>query len=637
MEPLNPEKKQDVPVKLSFPPSFFEDEVRDGFFVPETMKRFWAGHLTVLAEIDRICEKHGIRWWAAFGTLLGTVRHKGFIPWDDDIDIVMFRPDLDRFLEVAKEELPDYIGIRDVQTQPEYDGLCVRVTSTFLDEGHLEHFHGSLYTANVDVFALDNVYEEPETERERMRRLGIVCSAGAYFQPGAFGEGGKAHTRAELEPEKAEVAVRHVEELTGTRLNRKRYLFGQLLQQVIKLFRACPDENSREVVLFMDNEWFWKKEREWFRDTVRLPFEHITMPVCVDYEKELTAEYGDWHVKIRGGGHGEVAFAEQEAYMREKTGKNMFRYTYLPDDLHTPRVASLREQALSIVKILGEAHGQSGQLLAAGDADSVRQLLASCQTLAIRLGELLERRISGESPVIRALEAYCEAVFYCHERPDADTLQKVTAAFSPVDTEVRQMLAHREIVFLPVRASWWQTMEPVYRAALEEENTEVYVICVPWQERGENGGETGIWHDERELFPAEIQLTSPEAYDIAARCPDAVVTQFPYGGLYRPVGVDSLYHASSLRNLTEQLIYVPCYDADTPADNDVTARNTLRYLIEQPSVVFADQVVVATEGMRQLYVGVMTEIAGEDTRPVWESRLRVADNLKYMKIFLQKP
>ena len=91
---------------MRFSNSYFEDEVRDGFYVPGMVKRAWAAQLEVLEDVDRVCKKHGIRYFADWGTLLGAVRHGGFIPWDDDLDICMKRQDYTRFLEIAPKELP---------------------------------------------------------------------------------------------------------------------------------------------------------------------------------------------------------------------------------------------------------------------------------------------------------------------------------------------------------------------------------------------------------------------------------------------------------------------------------------------------------------------------------------------------
>lgn len=84
--------------RLIFPDEYFKTEVRDGFAVNELMKRTLAAQLEVLNKIIGICEKYGLAYYAYWGTLLGAVRHKGYIPWDDDLDIAMKREDYIRFL-----------------------------------------------------------------------------------------------------------------------------------------------------------------------------------------------------------------------------------------------------------------------------------------------------------------------------------------------------------------------------------------------------------------------------------------------------------------------------------------------------------------------------------------------------------
>ena len=85
------------------------DEMRSGFLVTSHRKKLWNAQIGLINEFARICQKYNLRWFAIGGTLLGAARHKGFIPWDDDIDVVMFRPDYSKFQKVAMKEIkPPY-------------------------------------------------------------------------------------------------------------------------------------------------------------------------------------------------------------------------------------------------------------------------------------------------------------------------------------------------------------------------------------------------------------------------------------------------------------------------------------------------------------------------------------------------
>lgn len=81
---------------MEFASNFFEKEVREGFEVPEMMKRAWAAQMEVLQVVADVCDKNGIQYFADWGTLLGAVRHKGFIPWGDDIDICLRREEYNK-------------------------------------------------------------------------------------------------------------------------------------------------------------------------------------------------------------------------------------------------------------------------------------------------------------------------------------------------------------------------------------------------------------------------------------------------------------------------------------------------------------------------------------------------------------
>ncbi len=100
--------------------------------------------LSILEEIDRICQKHQIGYWLDGGTLLGAVRHGGFIPWDDDIDIAMRQEDLDRFISIAPTELREGLFLQTPQNEPQSKEPIVKVRDL-----------NSFYVEGADNFAAD--------------------------------------------------------------------------------------------------------------------------------------------------------------------------------------------------------------------------------------------------------------------------------------------------------------------------------------------------------------------------------------------------------------------------------------------------------------------------------------------------
>ena len=131
--------------------------------------------VTILEEIDRICRKHGIAYWIDSGTLLGAVRHGGFIPWDDDIDIAMTAADLERFKQVAPTELPSTLILQTPETVPESKEPIVKVRD--LDSFYVEP--GDDFSANypkglfVDIFPF---VDYPTVSRPWAKRVARMLS-----------------------------------------------------------------------------------------------------------------------------------------------------------------------------------------------------------------------------------------------------------------------------------------------------------------------------------------------------------------------------------------------------------------------------------------------------------------------------
>lgn len=137
--------------------------------------------LRILEAIDEVCRKHGIAYWIEGGTLLGAMRHGGFIPWDDDLDISMLRKDYDRFISVAANELPTDLFLQTRQTDPEFTHReCkVRDLNSYIadgDDDNNRHYEKGIF---VDVFPYD---EGPSHCKRIMGKVArSICIADVNF------------------------------------------------------------------------------------------------------------------------------------------------------------------------------------------------------------------------------------------------------------------------------------------------------------------------------------------------------------------------------------------------------------------------------------------------------------------------
>ena len=165
---------------MRFPKSFFEEETRDNFVITPMMKRAWAAELEVLDVIRVVCDKHDIPWYAMYGTLLGAIRHKGFIPWDDDIDICMTRDDYMRFLKVAPQSLPDGFVISGIygdsprlwEANNEPQGRVIADELKFTLPEYMNYFHAFPYLRiGVDIFPIDNLPSDPQKQLELSKKI----------------------------------------------------------------------------------------------------------------------------------------------------------------------------------------------------------------------------------------------------------------------------------------------------------------------------------------------------------------------------------------------------------------------------------------------------------------------------------
>lgn len=159
--------------KLAFdaPESFIREEIRSGYRITAEMKKVWAVQLNLLAELQRVCGKYGLHFWLDSGSLLGAVRHKGYIPWDDDIDVIMFREEYDRLVEVAQKEFLAPFIFQTAYTEQNFVRGHAQMrnmeTTAIIPIEINKKFNQGIF---IDIFVLDGVCDNQETiDRQKER------------------------------------------------------------------------------------------------------------------------------------------------------------------------------------------------------------------------------------------------------------------------------------------------------------------------------------------------------------------------------------------------------------------------------------------------------------------------------------
>lgn len=285
----------------------------DGHYVRPMMQRVWEAQLDVVRAIDMICRKHSLTWFAAWGTLLGAVRHKGYIPWDDDIDIGMRRLDFEKFKRYAPKELPKGYTFN-LNRDGNMRNLAFTVktgSSIITDESYLNSHHGCPYPVGVDIFVFDNVPDDPV---ERQDYVGIFSHAGVAAQtiePGM--------TYADCDQELRDL-IDTTEQLTGVHLDKTKALQAPLMilsDQIAAMYYDVKTEHIAIAGCLTWNIERYSLKREWFDKIIKLPFGSGQMNCPVEYDEILKRCYGENYMTPVEFHNHEHSFIQQEQVLHE--------------------------------------------------------------------------------------------------------------------------------------------------------------------------------------------------------------------------------------------------------------------------------------------------------------------------------
>ena len=289
-----------VDLRIDIPDGFLIEEIRCGHTVTQKMKEIWAIELDLLAEFQRVCEKYNLKYYASGGTLLGAVRHKGFIPWDDDLDVEMFRGDYIKLCEVGPKEFKKpYVFQNEYTESGSLRGFSkLRNSQTTAMFGHEKRkcFNGYNKGIFLDIFPLDSILDSPIEQSKKKNIVDKWCKAylssiDIYYHRKHNNNSITGKTKELMRP-----VLYYPSKWLKTWLHRK-------------YEEACAkgDEKDTQKVaiycIFNQRTIHHKKD---FQEPLLTDFEFMKIHIPLHYDNILTEGFGDWHQFVKGGSlHGD--------------------------------------------------------------------------------------------------------------------------------------------------------------------------------------------------------------------------------------------------------------------------------------------------------------------------------------------
>ena len=248
----------------------------------EQYRKLHALELNIAKEIKRICEKHDIKYFLTAGSLLGAIRHGGFIPWDDDMDIGMLREEYEHFVNLCDSELGEEYMLQTWDTDPEYPFSYgkIRLKGTHIVETFSENT-SSMNGIFVDIFPFDNAPDSPR-ERKRQAQWYFICKRLLWIKKG-FGKS--------IRKESAKQALKY--DLF--------FILAQLIpyESLKKFYKNRQQKYNRKktTCVVTDGAYGYTKEilkREWVDNLESVKFENEKFLSYRDSVEYLRYFYGDY-------------------------------------------------------------------------------------------------------------------------------------------------------------------------------------------------------------------------------------------------------------------------------------------------------------------------------------------------------
>lgn len=609
---------------------YFEDEVRDGFYIPSMIKRSWAVALDVLSEVDRICQKYDIKYYAEWGTLLGAVRHAGFVPWDDDLDIAMPRNDYIKFCQVAKQELKNGYEIFNFKNHDNFHHFLARVTCTSricFEDKYLKEHNGFPYIAGLDIFVHDNVSRDRKNQEHCEKIAEYIITVADNIADGS------------MNSEQEKDALKRISQLCNCDVSayqNKEEERIQLYTLAENIFAAFKDDDCDEMTQMMPCSMYGNHMRipkKYYDEVVRIPFENTTIPVPIGFDAMLSKRYGDYMKLVRNtGGHNYPFYESQKKQLEVLMDFKLPQYTFdgkkavRNDDVANTGYKKIITDVMHSVKEEIEKighHINNGKFWTDNQTEdiikNVQEKLADIQQALIETGNLIEQIKGENTESVKCIEKFCDTLYIVYQGNTYDITGELDNLNSVIENEI---ITRKEIVIIPYRAADWSYVKNIWEQAEKNPETDVIVAVLPYYYK-EYDGSIKEYVNELNDFPEEINAIDICNYNLKLHHPDMIYIQNPFDNENKAVSVYKEYYSDILKKNTDKLVYVQSFQLEEFSSNDERAYKNMSSYCTVPGVVNADEVYVQSDNMREIYIKKLTEFAGDNTEDIWRKKICV--------------
>lgn len=277
-----------------------------------------------------------------------------------------------------------------------------------------------------------------------------------------------------------------------------------------------------------------------------------------------------------------------------------------------------QQQLLKIVDELHTLHQKCREELPEREYQAVHSILTDCQEAAIQIGEFIEALEGEGTQAVSYLEQYCETLYQISEQleeiPAQKAYKRLEGTLLKAQNEIAHMHIRKEVVFLPYKASMWDSLESVYLAAREDEECDAYVVPIPYYDKNADDS-FGAMHYEGGEYPDNIEITYYEDYNLEERHPDVIYIHNPYDNCNVVTSVPERYYSKNLKKYTDCLVYIPYFILQEIEPDNQDAIDKIKIFCFLPGTIWADKVIVQSEKMRQIYINEFIKVAKENGLP----------------------